>query len=77
MSRPVVAGEGRSTASNHSGRAEALRREAFDDGSDTVDEPLAPLRTRMEIGPKRAVISDNESPAVPFDRSIGRYRSFG
>jgi DNA repair photolyase len=74
VTSPPLARKGRGAASNRSGRYESLRREPFDDGWNTVDEPLPPLRTRMEIDTSRSVISYNESPDVPFDRSINPYR---
>ena len=74
MSTPPISRKGRGTASNRSGRYESLHRESFDDGWGTVDEPLAPLRTRIEVDTSRSVISYNQSPDVPFDRSINPYR---
>jgi DNA repair photolyase len=74
MTKPSLARKGRGAGSNRSGRYESLSRDAFDDGWDTIDEPLPKLRTRMEIDTSRSVISYNQSPDVPFDRSINPYR---
>jgi len=74
MRTPSVSRKGRGAASNRSGRYESLSRESFDDGWNTVDETIPPLRTRMEVDTSRTVISYNESPDVPFDRSINPYR---
>lgn len=74
MSIPSVPRKGRGATSNRSGRFESLSRETFDDGWNTIDEALPPLRTHMEIDTSRTVISYNQSPDVPFDRSINPYR---
>jgi DNA repair photolyase len=74
MSTPPVTRKGRGAASNRSGRYEPDSREVFDDGWNTIDEPLPPLRTRIEVDTSRTVISYNQSPDVPFDRSINPYR---
>ena len=66
--------KGRGAASNRSGRFESLGREAFDDGWGSADEAPAKLRTRVEVDSSRRVISYNESPDVPFDRSVNPYR---
>ncbi|MCA0406537.1 MAG: PA0069 family radical SAM protein [Proteobacteria bacterium] len=62
----------RGSYTNQSGRFEALSREAFDDG--WSEEELPPFRTQTL--PERAVsiITRNESPDIPFDRSINPYR---
>ena len=66
--------KGRGAASNASGRYERHRREAFDDGWDTIDEPPAPLRTEVRPDASRTVITRNSSPDLGFDRSINVYR---
>lgn len=62
----------RGSYTNASGRFERLARESFDDG--WGEEPLPPFRTKTL--PERAVtiITRNESPDIPFDRSINPYR---
>lgn len=65
---------GRGAISNASGRYEAARREAVDDGWGSLDEDAEPLRT--ELTPERAktIITFNKSPDISFDRSINPYR---
>jgi DNA repair photolyase len=62
----------RGSYTNTSGRFERLSRESFDDG--WGEEELPPFRTQTL--PERAVtiITRNESPDIPFDRSINPYR---
>jgi DNA repair photolyase len=64
--------KGRGALTNRSGRYEAHQREAVDDGWEAEAEP-AP-RTRVETDTSRGVIARNQSPDVPFDRSINPYR---
>ena len=66
--------KGRGAASNPSGRYERHRRDAFDDGWDTIDEAQAPLRTEVRPDASRTVITRNNSPDLGFDRSINVYR---
>ena len=66
--------KGRGAGSNRSGRFESLGRESVDDGWGTLDEPAPPLRTRVEVDTSRTVLSRNQSPDVPFDRSVNPYR---
>ena len=40
----------------------------------TLDETPAPVRTTVTIEQPRTIISRNQSPDVPFDRSINPYR---
>ena len=65
---------GRGAVSNRSGRYETFAHEVFDDGWDTLETlPEAP-RTTLTVDTARRVISYNQSPDVPFDRSINPYR---
>jgi len=73
FSRPLIF-KGRGTASNTVGRFEQLGREMFDDGWGSIDEELPPLRTEVTIDSTRSIINYNESPDIPFDRSINAYR---
>ncbi|KAB1075201.1 PA0069 family radical SAM protein [Methylobacterium planeticum] len=63
---------GRGATANPAGRFEPSRREAFDDG---WEQDPAPIR-RTEVSPERArrILTRNESPDIPFDRSINPYR---
>lgn len=64
---------GRAAALNPSGRFEPMHREAFDDGWQTLEE-LPAFKTEVQIEKPRTAITRNESPDVPFDRSINPYR---
>ena len=65
--------KGRGAATNPTGRFEAYRVEAVDDGWDSDDVPPSP-RTTLTPDAARCIIARNDSPDVPFDRSINPYR---
>ncbi|GAA0771900.1 PA0069 family radical SAM protein [Brevundimonas olei] len=65
---------GRGARSNASGRYEADRREAWDDGWTDQDEAAPPLRTTLSPEHARTIIARNTSPDVGFDRSINPYK---
>ena len=63
----------RGTAHRPAGRFEPYRVEHEDDGWDSPpDERL--LRTEITIENPRRIITRNQSPDVPFDRSVNPYR---
>ena len=65
---------GRGARSNGSGRYEALKTEAFDDGW-TVGDPLPVRRaTTLTAEAARVILTRNDSPDIGFDRSINPYR---
>ncbi|OLP54514.1 radical SAM protein [Rhizobium rhizosphaerae] len=64
---------GRGAGINASGRFEALSRESEDDGWNVLED-LAPFKTEVQIEKPRTIISRNESPDIPFDRSVNPYR---
>jgi DNA repair photolyase len=64
---------GRGATFNPDCRYSAERRESEDDGW-PVDDPLPPLRTRVGVDASRTIISYNQSPDIPFDRSVNPYR---
>ncbi|OHV85540.1 PA0069 family radical SAM protein [Ensifer sp. LCM 4579] len=64
---------GRGAGLNMSGRFEPITREAFDDGWQTIED-LPPFKTEVQVEKPRSVITRNESPDIPFDRSINPYR---
>lgn len=66
--------KGRGARSNASGRYEADRREAFDDGWTDQDEAAPALRTTLSTERARTIIARNTSPDVGFDRSINPYK---
>src|SRR5271165_7680316 len=74
MSAKVMPRKGRGAASNDSGRFEAERRVAFDDGWGTADEEPVPLTTTLTVDSTRTIIARNDSPDIGFDRSINPYR---
>ena len=64
---------GRGAGLNPSGRFEPAEREQIDDGWQTF-ETLEPFRTEVQVEKPRAIITRNDSPDIPFDRSINPYR---
>ena len=66
--------KGRGAASNESGRFEAERRVAFDDGWCGTDTNPPPLQTVLTADATRTIIARNDSPDIGFDRSINPYR---
>lgn len=72
-SRPLPT-KGRGARSNASGRYEATRHEAFDDGWTPEDEVPTLIRTTLTPEHARTIIAKNTSPDVGFDRSINPYK---
>ncbi|QIO53107.1 PA0069 family radical SAM protein [Rhizobium leguminosarum] len=64
---------GRGAGLNPTGRFEAQQRETVDDGWQTWEE-LPPFKTEVQVEKPRTAITRNESPDIPFDRSINPYR---
>jgi DNA repair photolyase len=68
---------GRGAISNRAGRFERLRGEATDDGwrsgRDDCDTPKR-LETSVTFDRTKTIIARNDSPDLPFDRSINAYR---
>lgn len=67
---------GRGAATRPDSRFVAWQREAADDGWWNAAEAgeLPPLRTDVMVDAAKSVITYNQSPDVPFDRSINPYR---
>jgi DNA repair photolyase len=65
--------KGRGAVSNASGRFDSHQHEAFDDGWDSADEIERP-RTEVQTDSSRSILVFNESPDLPFDRSVNPYR---
>jgi DNA repair photolyase len=63
----------RGSITNLAGRYEPAIREVFDDGWNGEDD-LAPLKTETSFEQARSIITRNQSPDIPFDRSINPYR---
>ncbi|MCV3735431.1 PA0069 family radical SAM protein (plasmid) [Rhizobium sp. TRM96647] len=64
---------GRGAGMNFSGRFEQQVRERFDDGWQTLED-LPPFKTEVQVEKPRSIITRNESPDIPFDRSVNPYR---
>ena len=70
---------GRGASSNRSGRYERRGYEAFDDGwsadvAEVSERGVAPGRTRVRPLASRTAMARNDSPDIPFDRSLNPYR---
>jgi len=66
--------KGRGALTNPDVRFEAVARETVDDGWGSLDAPLPPLETHVGVDRARRILAWNDSPDVPFDRSINPYR---
>lgn len=64
---------GRGAVTNAGGRFEKLTRESFDDGWAEPDD-LPPFRTQTTMERAVTILTKNDSPDIPFDRSINPYR---
>jgi DNA repair photolyase len=77
---PVHALKGRGAATRLPHRFERDVRDAFDDGWGTLEEGeadaqgLQPLQTEVRFEDVKSVLSENDSPDIPFDRSLNPYR---
>ncbi len=71
---PLRPRKGRGAVGNATGRYETEVRVAFDDGWGSLDEEPLPLDTTYTRDSSRSIIAYNESPDIPFDRSINPYR---
>ena len=66
---------GRGARTNASGRFEAEKREAFDDGWESRSACEAePPRTELTQERARTIITRNDSPDLPFETSVNPYR---
>lgn len=66
--------KGRGATGNPDNRFEAHTHERVDDGWGSLDASPDVLRTHVQVDTARTVIAYNQSPDVPFDRSINPYR---
>lgn len=73
MSYHPFPAKGRGAISNTSGRFESHQHEAFDDGWN-IPEDSTRTKTQVQVDASRSVISYNQSPDIPFDRSLNPYR---
>lgn len=65
--------KGRGAQTNHAGRFEARRIETVDDGWGT-DPRATRLKTERFTDASRSIVNYNQSPDIPFDRSVNPYR---
>ncbi len=74
----AVVRKGRGAVSNLAHRFESVSREADGDALDAAafdaDETLPPLATTVTRESAKSLITYNDSPDIPFDRSINPYR---
>ena len=68
------AGRGRGAPSNRTGRYEAQVRVPADDGWHGLAEQAQPTPTEVRTDHARTVIVKNQSPDIPFDRSVNPYQ---
>ena len=73
MTKPLLY-KGRASLSNAAGRYEKQNHQSEDDGWGSLDADLPPLTTEVIIDSSRSLITYNDSPDIPFDRSINPYR---
>lgn len=73
MSKPLIH-KGRASISNTAGRFEKQCGQAEDDGWGSLDAELPPLQTEVIVDSSKSLINYNDSPDIPFDRSINPYR---
>jgi DNA repair photolyase len=77
---PLHALKGRGAATRLPHRFERDTRDAFDDGWRTLEdgvaesEALPPLATEVRFENVKSALTRNDSPDVPFDRSLNPYR---
>ncbi len=74
---PATGDAGRGAISNPAGRFEKYREEAFDDGwGEVAEEDAPPPLPQTELIPDRTrtIIATNDSPDIPFNRSVNPYR---
>ena len=73
---PARSQKGRGAVSNIDGRFERHVHQSVDDGwiNQLLDDEPPRIKTTLGIDGARSVITRNQSPDVPFDRSINPYR---
>ncbi len=71
---PALPRKGRGAVSNAAGRFEPATRVATDDGWGSGDEAAPPLETQYLRDSAKTIIARNDSPDIPFDRSVNPYR---
>ena len=64
---------GRGAVSNPESRFEPTRLEPYDDGWSPQEEP-PPVETEVRHDHNRTVLTENQSPDIPFERSFNPYK---
>jgi DNA repair photolyase len=72
--RPARPRHGRGAVSNPEGRFESRRVAPAEDAWWAEDEPPAAVPTTVTPEATRTILSRNDSPDIPFDRSINPYK---
>lgn len=70
---PPLSRKGRGATLNMVSRYDAQQRERVADDW-WLDDELPPLKTTLIVDTAKSVITYNDSPDLPFDRSINPYR---
>ena len=70
---PPLSRKGRGATLNMTGRYDAQQRERVADDW-WMEEEVPPIKTTLIVDTAKSVITRNESPDLPFDRSINPYR---
>jgi DNA repair photolyase len=71
---PAQPRKGRGAVTNRAGRYEPATHVATDDGWGSGDEEKPALETRYLRDSAKTIIARNDSPDIPFDRSVNPYR---
>ena len=67
--------KGRGAISNRTGRFERQHTDAIDDGWGLqIDTSIPPIQTKLIAEITKKIITRNQSPDIPFDRSINTYK---
>ncbi|MBI3773407.1 MAG: PA0069 family radical SAM protein [Gammaproteobacteria bacterium] len=72
--RPPLPPRGRGALSNPDNRYSQFSSEWIDDGWGSLEQLETKIPTTLHVDASRSVISYNQSPDIPFDRSINPYR---
>lgn len=72
--KPLQTITGRGAVSNPAGRFETRVSEAADDGWDLPEDAAPAPETTVTAEPAKSILNRNDSPDLPFDRSINPYR---
>ena len=68
MGRPVIYAKGRGAVSNPAGRFEQTTRVRIDEFPDLAPE------THLHADQSKTILSENQSPDIPFDQSLNPYK---